>query len=355
MKKTTNDFEDFNKNVKKKRVDIKIALENIKNKTLDIIDKNVKIKPLTEKIDFLIRNKNKMDRDWIDNIWEAVAIPERSIEVESWALRNKGKVLLLRGKRHKETLLHWGVMSTLSLMIALVECNLNVNEKDKYGKTPFDWLMERYNIVFVSKEQKIDENGMIRLKAETQSNSIYFWNLGGRPSSSLEEIKEGKNLQILTNMANGELWLIKLFYMTYGKEILKGWLNDRRSLIHIWSLSPKSPTKRQGFEALMSHLKLSENILKDAIDEKILSIDEVDINERTALWYSVDGLFSSNEHDELLFDNIEILLDLGANFNKKDLFDTSPYDIVLKHIDTDKGVKIKKIFDDFNQNRGNNV
>lgn len=323
----------------------------LKNKVENIFQKTIKKSKLSESVSFVIDNKEKLERNWIDNIWEALSIPERSVEVEGWILKNKGKVLLLRGKNFQETMLHWGVLSTLSLTMALIDCNLSINEKDKDGKTPFDWLMERYNIVFVEKLQKLDENGETRLKAETQSSGVYIWNMGARPSVSFKDLKKGNDMTLLTNIANGELWLIKLLYNTYGKDALTGWLDDRRSMIHIWSLSPDSPVKKQGFEVLMSDLKLRENIIKNAVDEQVLSIDEKDINGRTALWYTVDGLLVPNKGDNyFLRNNAKILLELGADMTEKDLFGVSPYDLVLQQPESNANASyLKKLFEENNE------
>lgn len=275
----------------------------------------------------------ELDRTWIDNIWNIIAIPERSMEIETWISKNPSKVIMLNGK-HGESMIHWGVLSSISLTMALYNCGIDINAKDNDGKTPFDWLMERYNVVFISKEQSVNKDGENRIKAETQSVGSYIWNIGARPSIPFEDIKNGKDLKLLSNIVNGEMWIIKLLYSTYGKSALKGWLDDKRSIIHLWSLCPKSPIKKQGFETLMSSLKITENISNNQEDIKILDIDELDINDRTSLWYSLDAIFidelDSNIVENLL-DNIEILLSLGADINKKDIFNVSAYDILLRN------------------------
>lgn len=330
-------------------------MKNKKNKSIrtknNILDK-FKVKSLVNFVYNFSSKENveKLDKTWIDNIWNIIAIPERSMEIEAWISKNPTKVLMLNGK-HGESMIHWGVLSSISLTMALYNCGIDINAKDSDGKTPFDWLMERYNIIFISKEQKVNKDGENRIKAETQSVGSYIWNIGARPSSSIKEIKNGEDLKMLTNIANGEMWIIKLLYSTYGKDILKGWLEDKRSLIHIWSLCPKSKIKKQGFETLMSHLKLTENTINNKEDIKILDIDEKDINERTALWYTLDAIFLeeiSLDIVENLRDNIEILLSLGADIYKKDIFNVSPYDILLKNKD-------HKLFDFLNTMFENNL
>lgn len=315
---------------------LKKDLENFNKKNL--------LSKLSKFVSFNFNHKEDLDRNWVDNIWEALSIPERSVEIEGWLRANKGKALVLRGRRYQETMLHWGVLSTLSLTIALLECNLDINAKDKDGRTPFDWLMERYNVVFVTGEVELDKNGRSRLKAETQGSALHIWNIGARPSKDINKIKKGEDPIILSNIANGELWLIKLLYNSYGKEILTGWLKNKRSLIHIWALTPDSPMKKKGFEVLMSDLKLKDNILKNAKDEKVLSIDETDIDGRTSLWYALDGIFSSDQYDENLNSSIKYLLELGADPDKKDILGVSPRDILSLNKDNKKHDYIEVLF-----------
>ena len=49
----------------------------------------------------------------------------------------------MRGE-HGETMLHWAVLSEYGLIVDLIDAGIGVNAKDKYGKTPMDWLLERY-------------------------------------------------------------------------------------------------------------------------------------------------------------------------------------------------------------------
>lgn len=333
-------------------------MSNKKNKK-DFLSRRVGNKLKKFKLDKLVqlvynfsdpKKVKELDKTWIDNIWNIIAIPERSMEIEAWISKNPTKVLMLNGK-HGESMIHWGVLSSISLTMALYNCGIDINAKDKDGKTPFDWLMERYNVVFISKDQKVNQDGENRIKAETQSVGSYIWNIGARPSLSLKEIKNGEDIKMIANIANGEMWIIKLLYSTYGKEVLKGWFKDKRSLIHIWSLCPKSPIKKQGFETLMSHTKMTENISNNKVDVKLLDINEVDINERTALWYSLDAIFMEEINSEIienLRDNIEILLSLGADINKKDIFNVSPNDILLRN-------KEHELFDFINTMFENNI
>lgn len=331
----------------------KPMIEKLKQKALDLFDKKNKRTELGKNIEYLINHQKELDKTWVDNIWQTLSFPERAVEIEGWLSKetNKGKAFVLRGKAKKETMLHWGVLSTLSLTVALLECNLNINEKDIDGKTPFDWLMERYNVALVSNDVVLDKNGKSRLKAETQGTGVYIWQLGARPSKKIEEIKRGDDMILLTNIANGELWLVKLLYNTYGETALKGWLKDQRSMIHIWSLSPKSPNKKKGFEILMSDLKLRENILKNQEDQQVLSIDEKDINGRTALWYTVDALKQDGVDSDLFINNAKILLKLNANPLENDLNGISPYSLVAEDQENDAMGILKVLFDNHLENK----
>lgn len=304
---------------------------SLKEKILDKMS-NFKVKRISELVYNYSREENleKLNRTWIDNLWNIVAIPERSLEVETWISKNNSQVLLLKGK-HGENLIHWGVLSSISLTMAIMNCGVDINAKDSSGKTPFDWLMERYNFIFVEKGTKLNKDGENRIISETRSVGSYIWHIGARPSESLDNIKSGNDMKLLSNIATGEMWIIKLLYISYGDKVLKGWLSDKRSMIHIWALTPKNPNKKIGFETLLSHNKLVDNILKNKEDKTVLSIDEKDLNGRTALWYTIDALFSKDINVgmvELLLDNVDILLSLGANGDEKDIFGYSPKDLI---------------------------
>ena len=279
-------------------------------------------------------NVEKIDRTWIDNLWSIIVLPERSAEIESWVENNKTSALMLTGVKCEETLLHWSVLSTISLTMCLYNVGISINSKDKDGKTPFDWLIERYNVVFVNKLKTLNKDGESRMKSETQSMGTYIWNIGARPGSSLDDIKSGKDMSVISCIADGQMWLIKVMYETYGASVLKNWMDNGRSLMHVWLLTPTGPEKEIGFKTLMSDLKLRDNILKNAKDKKMLSVDEKDADGRTPLWYCISMLEDISEDDGVSFiiDNITILKKLGANIHIKDIYGVSPYDLLMKNV-----------------------
>lgn len=243
------------------------------------------------------------------NIWFVLTNPERAIEVRAWLANNKMKALIMRGE-HGETMLHWAVLSEYGLIIDLVDAGLGVNVKDKYGKTPMDWILDRYWYSCVLNEVSLNREGILKIKGQTEDLGTVLWALGGRPSN---DNKNSLNAGLVA--ARGGLWwYIQALYETEGIDSLKGWIEDKRSVLHAWILSDNNSEKINRIKKML---------------EWGLSIDEVDLNGRTCLWYAIDT-WKNNQEVDLMLDIIPELLALGADPDIEDNFYTSPRNLLTE-------------------------
>lgn len=240
------------------------------------------------------------------NIWFVLINPERAIEVRAWLTKNKMKALLMRGE-HGETMLHWAVLSEYGLIVDLIDAGLGVNIKDKYGKTPMDWLLERYWYSCVVNDTSLNKEGYLKIKGQTEDLGTVLWSLGGRPSENNENALEAKLIA-----ARGALWwYIQALKETEGVESLKNWSNGR-CVLHAWILSENNDQKVSRIKRML---------------EWGVSIDEPDENGRTCLWYALDTWERDLEVD-LMLNIIPELLELGADPDIEDNFNISPRNLL---------------------------
>lgn len=241
------------------------------------------------------------------NIWYVLINPERAIEVRAWLKKNRMKALIMRGE-NGETMLHWAVMSEYGIIIDLVDAGISPNSKDRHGKTPMDWLLERYWYTCVEKEGRLNRDGQYKIKSQTEDLGVVLWGMGGRPSENNPESLDAN----LIAARGGLWWYIQLLYETYGLDSLRGWMSDKRSVMHAWILSENNEQK---FVRMQELIKWG------------LSIDEVDANGRTCLWYAADAWKNDLETD-LMVEMIPELLKLGADPDIDDVNGISPRNVL---------------------------
>lgn len=293
------------KKIKERR---KTSFEKIKDKfeMKKQVEERTRITELSYEISKSLLPPERTFDNTPDNIWFVLINPERAIEVRAWLKNNKVKALIMRGE-HGETMLHWAVLSEYGLIIDLVDAGISPNAKDKYGKTPMDWLLERYWYTSVEK-RNIGMEGLAKIKGQTEDLGTVLWALGGRPSENNEE---ALNADIVA--ARGGLWWYLISkYDVYGVDAFRGWLKDKRSVMHVWILSENNTQKIERIKKFL---------------EWGLSIDEIDANGRSPLWYAIDT-WKNNLEIDLMIDLIPELLKLGADPDLSDNFDVSPRNIL---------------------------
>lgn len=259
----------------------------------------------------------------VDQIWQSLINPERAIEVKSWFMKNQLTGSLLRGQ-NGETMLHWAALSEYALIIDLLDY-IDINCLDKNNKTPMDWILDRYNYVINNRKElsNINEEGLQKIKDQTEHLGVLVLSLGGRPYQLLdknnEEKEPAKHFGVKACFG-GLWWLFRGLYECMGKDVLVNWLDDKRSILHLWFQAPYNEQKNDYYKIMIKNFGLDINI--------------EDLNHRTPLWYAIDGFFYSkyilleNTEEKEIFKSIEALLKLGADPNIADINGIDPIQIL---------------------------
>lgn len=142
-------------------------------------------------------------------IWEAVSSPMRSIEVRAWLRKPENRELALSWRgRQGETMLHWGAMADLGLMVDLAGVGLDVNALDGALMSPADWLLERLWMTHVEKVGGLTNLNLRKIRIMTDDLLSALWRQGGRvhgfkPPMPLEEFAVRQGLwQVLATWAD---------------------------------------------------------------------------------------------------------------------------------------------------------
>lgn len=233
-------------------------------------------------------NKSKILRDWIKKF------------------PNKAK--LYRGKNN-ETLLHWAAITNINLIKDLVNyIKLDVNEEDKYGSTPFDWLIERYFSNVVLNNNNLDQNSRYFMQYQTLEHSKYFY-----------DVKAFTHYDVIDIFSKSGLFdFIDYIYKKEGLESLINLTETQKSVLHNWILVGESELKHKKIQDLLNY----------GID-----IDIEDKDGNTPLFYAIDALISKPELKDFLLPSIKTLLKENANPYHKNKDGLSPYHLFNK---TDK-------------------
>lgn len=256
-----------------------------------------------------------------DNIWFALINPERATEVRAWLLNNQMKALILRGPQ-SETMLHWAILSEYSLVIDLVDTGIDINCKDKNKLTPMDWLIERFWEVNTLKKESIPYHGRLKLAAQTEELGLLAYSMGGRPSDF-----EKRDVGMINSAAKmtmcGAFWYIETLYKDQGLEALRNWLDNKRSVIHVWLLSLDNGMKYKRLQTMI---------------DWGLSIDELDEDGRTPLWYTIQAWYLGNDRARME-KIIENLLKMGADPDLEDFEGVSPRLILTPENSNNEDIK----------------
>lgn len=263
-----------------------------------------KIKPIANEISKAMSNVNSNSfKSRQERIWEALKNPTRAVEVRGWLTKHKNDALLMKGSQG-ETMLHWAVLSEYSLVIDLISAGISPNVQDDVGRTPMDWLVERFWYTVVKKEIELPEEGILRIRAQTEELGSVLWSKGGRTSNSEESLNPGEA------WIRGSAWgLLAILKDTDGIDALKNWGSQKVSAIHTWFLAEDTLEKERQLDKML---------------EWGLNIDEKDISGRTPLWYAMDTWIHFSEWEDISFKAIKLLLERKANPDEEDLEGISP-------------------------------
>lgn len=263
-----------------------------------------KIKPIANEISKAMSNVNSDSfKSRQERIWEALKNPTRAVEIRGWLTKHKNDALLMKGSQG-ETMLHWAVLSEYSLVIDLISAGISPNVKDDIGRTPMDWLVERFWYTVVKKEIELPEEGILRIRAQTEELGSVLWSKGGRTSNSEESLNPGEA------WIRGSAWgLLAILKDTDGIDALKNWGSQKVSAIHTWFLAEDTLEKERQLDKMI---------------EWGLNIDEKDVSGRTPLWYAMDTWIHFPEWEDISFKAIKLLLEREADPDEEDLEGISP-------------------------------
>lgn len=257
-----------------------------------------------------------------ERIWQALINPARAVEVRGWVNKHKESAVLMKGNRG-ETMLHWAVMSEYGLLLDLILSGIDPNAVDNEGLTPMDWLVNRFWVAVVSKKLGLNNEGILKIKAQTEELGSLLWYKNGRTGKNHDALIPGDA------WVRGGAWtLLSAMYETDGTESMKNWFEDKRSVLHSWILSEETTEKHRQLKKILSW----------GID-----VDEVDVNGRTALWYAIDAWVTRPDYEKLLIPAIKSLLQNGADTGKEDNFEISP-DLLFAR--NEESLKLGEVFEE---------
>lgn len=195
--------------------------------------------------------------------------PGRGIEARAWLSRHHAEARAWQGTQ-AETLLHWGAMSDVGLLLDLAAAGLDPNAPDGDARTPLDWLNDRLWFACVENAARLTVEGRYRLRAQTEELVPALWGIGGRPGVGIEGLDPG------SVWARAGAWPLLELLRDEGRGLdgWRRWGRHRESVLHAWTVAPESPEKHR--------------FLARALDAG-LSVDEPDAAGRTPLWYAIDA------------------------------------------------------------------
>lgn len=242
-------------------------------------------------------------------IWEAVLSPARSVEVRAWlrSPENARQAVSWRGPRG-ETMLHWGGMADLGLMIDLIGAGIDPNTLDGTGRTPADWLAERLWMTHMEGVGSLTKLNLKKLRVMTDDLLSALWRQGGRTTEPGVHLGE---LAVRTGLWQTlETWR--------DMDGLKSWQDwPVGTALHAWPLAPAEQGR--------------EDFLKKWL-ESGFGVDVRDAQNQTPLHVAVRARLdpSLSARDALDLDAaIDSLLAHGANPNAEAAGGHSPLSLLL--------------------------
>ena len=195
----------------------------------------------------------------------------KSSVITEWIRNNPKKALNWRGK-HDETLLHWTILTSLHNSQFLVEdLGMSINVKDKDGRTPYDWLLERFFVNVVTNANQLEEKGRVFIMNQTNEHLIYLYNKNAHTRYDVVDLMS----------KTGSYKFIDYLYKKEGVYPLVNIGVNKKNILHNWLLLGESIEK---------HQKLIELLETYPID-----INSTDIHGYSPVYYAIDGMLSLPE------------------------------------------------------------
>jgi len=237
----------------------------------------------------------------------ALIHPQRAMEVRGWLKTNKLVAQQWKGD-DGESMMHWAFLSEWVLAAELKEIGLSYDTTDNMGRTPMDWINDRlwYSVVETNTNGQLSAGGKERLRRHSEQQIQALWAQGARPSFNSRFIHPG-----VVWLRAGAWDLINLLKDDDVYSWFQ-WAPQGGHALHSWILSPNTPQRRA--------------FLKNWADE--FDVDLGDNDNRSALWYAVEGWLARPEFQKDLSKVIRELLEEGANPFKKDDRGESAYDLL---------------------------
>lgn len=242
-------------------------------------------------------------------IWQALLSPARSVEVRAWLTRpeNAQHALSWRGPRG-ETMLHWGAMSDLGLMVDLLGIGLDPNALDGSGRSPVDWLCERLWMTHMEGVGDLTRLSLKKLRVMTDDLLSALWRQGGRPADELAHVGA---LAVQTG-----LWqTLETLRDLNGNAYFLDW--PQGTALHVW---PKAPAEQGRDDFLSAWIKEG------------MGVDLVDGEGKTPLFVAVQERLRPEISSRQSLDldaAIDALLERGANPNAETSSGESALSVLL--------------------------
>lgn len=246
--------------------------------------------------------------------WSAFVNPARATEAVHWIKRHPAETLAARGEQG-ETALHWGALSSLSLLTDLIDLGIPVSATDRQGKTAQDWQNDRLFTICVERTRNLSEGGRLRVRQESEAMIQALWRLGGRPG-------------LACPLDPAQVWVrTGLWSLLDMREDLRDirWvgMGDRgESVLHGWVQAPENAEKHRRLTAIL--------------EAGHCSVDERDRQGRTPLWYAVASWTERPAWGRILAPAMKALLAKGADVDLADEEGVSPRLLALAAEDLDR-------------------
>jgi ankyrin repeat protein len=236
------------------------------------------------------------------SFWSAFVNPARATEAVHWIKRHPIETRQARGE-YGETALHWGALSSLSLMTDLIDLGIPMDAADQSGKTPQDWQNDRLFAICIARTRDLNEGGRLRVRQESEAMIQALWRMGGRPG-------------IASPLDPAQVWvragLWNLLDMRADlRDIRWTGMGDRgESMLHGWVQAPETAEKHRRLAAI--------------IKSGHCAVDELDRSGKTPLMYAVTSWVERPAWGRILAPAIVALRSFGANVDQIDDEGLSP-------------------------------
>lgn len=244
----------------------------------------------------------------------------RTQMIADWIKTFPQKAINWEGK-HDETLFHWCAITSLTNLKILTEIHPEgIYQVDRFGNTPFDWVINRLGIYVVMGEGNLSEDG--KLFILNQSNEI---------AAYLYDKKVPSKFDVTDWLSkSGSIAYIHHLYKEEGVEPLLNIGENDKSIIHNWLLLGERLQKHQ--------------MMIEILEKLPIHIDSVDNLKRSALYYAIDGWVFKPEQQMFFEQAVKTLLRCGADpFLKSDITEElSYYEVEKETVEKDQAILLRK-------------